>query len=495
MEDTYLHGAYGKTQALGTHVATKLKCAIVYIGTAPVHTIEGGSERVNKPVLVKNITEARKYFGYSDDFASYTLCEAMKVHFEQAGVGPLVFINVLDPAKHVSAETESKNLTPENGRVVIAGAESIVLDSVSVKSGSDVKEKGKDYSLRYDTGKKTLTITELTGGALGTTALTIEYREINPDAVSEDDVIGETDGMGLNTGVFAVRDVYPTTGCIPSFLLAPGFASIPGVHNALYKNSVKIGGHWDAYMLVDLPLTADGNAVTLANVKTWKDTNGYTKENETVYFPMAKGTDGVNYHISVLAAANFQALLNDQDGIPYKTASNTDCGIIENLYMGEDAKGRVYDDDLINEALCKNGIASAAYIGGRWAIWGCHSADYDQENADQINVFETNRMMLYYISNDFQYRRPRNTDTPVTMNDLQSIVAEEQAKLDALVKLGALTYGEARLNADADAHSDMLNGDYAFTFDVTTTPLAKSLTAIVNWTDNGFVTYYESLGD
>jgi len=35
-------------------------------------------------------------------------------------------------------------------------------------------------------------------------------------------------------------------------------------------------------------------------------------------------------------------------------------------------------------------------------------------------------------------------------------------RLDALTKIGALTYGEAHLNADADAKSDIMNGDYSF---------------------------------
>ena len=59
--------------------------------------------------------------------------------------------------------------------------------------------------------------------------------------------------------------------------------------------------------------------------------------------------------------------------------------------------------------------------------------------------------------------------------------------------MGALLYGAVYVDASMRARSDIMNGDYAFTFDVTTTPLAKSLTAIVNWTDIGFATYYESL--
>ena len=483
----YLHGAYGTIQSVGTKVAIKGQNAIVYVGTAPVHTVAGGAANVNRPILVTNIAEARKYFGYSEDWDKYTLCEAMHAHLENKAVGPLVLINVLDPAVHKAAEDGTANLTPENGRVTIANAGDIILDSVTVTG----KEKGTDYTIQYDFKKQMLTIAEITSGGLGTEALTIKYKSVDASAVDADDVIGASDGAGLNTGLFAIKNVYQETGFIPSFLLAPGFSSIPAVHSAMIQNSQKVNSHWDVYVMADIPIVDDqSEKVTLANAATWKNANGYNKSNETVYFPLAKGTDDKIYHLSVLAAANFQELLVAQDGIPYKTASNTECAIIGNLYMGEDSAGRVFDDALINNQLNKNGIASAAYVGGRWAIWGCHSADYTQEDGDQINVSETNRMMLYYISNDFQHRRTRNVDKPLTANDIKTIVAEEQTRLDALVKIGALTYGVVHLNAEADDSSDIMNGDYSFTFNVTTTPLAKSLTAIVNWTDEGFVTYF-----
>lgn len=488
----YLHGAYGEIQAVAAKVSAKSQNAIVYVGTAPVHTIQGGSANVNKPILVENIAEARKCFGYSDDWAKYTLCEAMRVHLELKGVGPLVFINVLDPAKHKKAHETgggTVSLTPANGRITIASAGDIILDSVKVGE----KKLGTDYAIAYDARKEIITIAELTSGSLGTAALSVTYDSIDAAAVEEDDVIGESDGAGMNTGIFAIKNVYQATGYIPSMLCVPGFSSIPAVHSAMAQNSKKINGHWNAYMLADLPITDNQTALTLATAYTWKKANGYTHDNETVYFPLAKGTDGRIYHLSVLAAANFQSLLIAQDGVPYKTASNTECAIIQNLYMGEESAGRVYDDELINDRLNKNGIASAAYVGGRWVIWGCHSADYDQENGDNINVSETNRMMLYYLFNDFQHRRPRNVDKPMTSNDLKSIVAEEQARLDALVKIGALIYGEVHLNAGEIARSDIMNGDYSFTFDVTTTPLAKSMTAIVNWTEEGYDVYFENM--
>lgn len=486
------HGAYGDQQAVGNKVASRSQNAMVVIGTAPVHTVAGGAQNVNKAVLVNDIAEARKYFGYDDNWANYTLCEAMHMFFENKGVGPLVLINTLDPEKHKSAEMGSKTLTPENGRVTIAAADNIIIDSVVVPD----KVKDTDYSLTYNYKKKTLTIAEIKPGSLGTEALEISYSMVDATAVTEAEIIGASDGNGLNTGIYCMKNVYQETGYIPSFLLVPGYSSIPAVHAVMYQNCVKINKHWDAWMFVDLPLVdAEGTALTLDTVHTWRKANGYTKDNETVCFPMIEGNDGAFYHLSVVRAANFAELLVANDGIPYHSASNTDASIIRNLWMGEDSRGRVYDDSLINEKLCQNGITSAAYVGGRWAIWGASAADYDSENGDQINVSETTRMMLFYISNDFQHRRTRDVDKPLSSNDIQTIVAEEQARLDALVKIGALTYGLASLNTDAIARSDMMNGDYLFTFDVTTTPLAKSLTAIVNWVDDGYATYFAAYSD
>lgn len=491
----YLHGAYGQQQAVGSRIAAESQQAIVLVGTAPVNTIAGGGDNVNVPVLVNDIAEARRYFGYSDAWDKYTLCEAMHVFLELNGVGPLVLINVLDPATHKKAQKGSKSLTPANGRVTITNAGDIVLDSVVVKAGETVKVKDTDYTISYNYLKKNIVIAELTAGSLGASALTITYDEIDASAVTANAVIGATDGNGMNTGLYAIKNVYQITGMIPSYLMAPGWSELPAVHAVMAQVSLKINNHWDAWMFTDLPISDNGTALTLDSAATWKNANNYNKDNETVSFPMFVGTDGKYYHASVIRAANFLALLADNDGIPYHTASNTDAGIIANLWLGADSVGRVYDDTLINEKLVKNGICSAAYVGGRWAIWGAHAASYDQENGDTINVSETNVMMLYYVSNDFQHRRVRDVDKPLSANDIQAIVSEEQARLDALVKIGALTYANAYLNTDAIARSDMYNGDYMFTFDVTTTPLAKSLTALVNWVDDGFATYFDVGGE
>ena len=325
----YLHGAYGQIQPVGARVTEMSQSAIVYIGTAPVHNIEGGAANVNKPIAVNNIAEAQRYFGYSDDWAKYTLCEAMYVHLQKKGVGPLVLINVLNPAVHKANAGGSVTMTPDNGRITIPSAQSIILDSIKLIAGTVEepveKVKGTDYSAAYSAVKKNIVITELVAGALGTDPLRVTYDVIDPTKVTDNDVIGATDGAGLNTGMFAIANVYQQTGFVPGFFACPGFSSSPDVHNAMFQNSQKINGHWDAYMFADLPIFYGGTAVTLDSAAAFKVDHGYTHENETVYFPMAQGKDGKLYHLSVLAAANFQNLLIESDSIPWKTASNTEC--------------------------------------------------------------------------------------------------------------------------------------------------------------------------
>lgn len=496
----YLHGAYGDQQAIGTRVATESQSAVVLVGTAPVQNLlpdDNGDWNVNKPILVNDISEAKKYFGYSDDWAKYTLCEAMHVFLELAGVGPLVMINVLDPkSTHRSSAVTTKTATPSSGRITIANCEDAILDTIVVKTQDTPpveKVKGTDYTAVYNAAKKSIIIQELTAGALGSAALDITYYTVTASTITSTDIIGADDGAGTHTGLYVIKDVYNLCGVIPAIFMAPGWSEVPAVHATMATLSLKINGHWDAWMFTDIPISDNGTPVTMASAKTWKDANGYTKKNETVSFPMVVGTDSKKYHLSVIRCANFLQLLAENDGIPYHTASNTAAGIVANLWLGASSVGKVFDDQYINENLNKNGICSAAFVGGRWVIWGAHSAEYDQVNGDNINVSETNYMMLFYLSNDFQARRVYDVDQPLSANDIQSITAEEQSRLDALVKIGALTYGVATLDTSEAAKSDMYNGDFLFIFDVTTTPIAKSLTVLVNWVDDGFATYFEPL--
>ena len=101
----FKHGTLGEIDTTGAVPANRgrSKMGYVYFGTAPVHLVEDGAKNVNKPIVCNNMSDVRKYLGYSDNWADYTLCEAAYMHFERKGIGPVIFINVLDPATHTAA--------------------------------------------------------------------------------------------------------------------------------------------------------------------------------------------------------------------------------------------------------------------------------------------------------------------------------------------------------------------------------------------------------
>lgn len=486
----FLHGAYGKINAIANRETNNGKSAMVIFGTAPVNTVVGGSKNVNKPVLLRSMGEAQEKFGYSNDWASFTLCEAFHRFFDVVGVGPIVAVNVLDCDAHKKDSKTTKSLTPVSGRVTILNADCVIVDTLNVAG----KAYGTDYILSYDYSRGALNIIETAPGKLGTTALEVSYFEVDTAKVDNDAIIGTTDEMGLNTGLYAVKNVYQETGFVPEYILAPGWSSITEVHDVMKAVSRNINSHWNAWIIADLPLVdGEGTALNMVTVSAYKKNNGYTAENETVCWPMTENTDGKKYHLSVLRAANHLAQLIEDNGAPYHTASNTPCEDISNIYMGEEMRGRNFSDELINKYLNAYGITSATFAGGRWVLWGASAADYDQDNADAINVGETCRMMLYHISNDFQIRRTRSVDKPMSVNDILSVAAQEQERLDALVSIGALTYAKVVINAKLMEKTDIMNGDWTFDFSITNTPLAKSLTARVTWVDNGFQTYIDAV--
>lgn len=484
----YLHGALGQIVTASEKAAVKTSAAPLYVGTAPVHTLPNGKSNLNKPVLVNSFSEAVKYFGYSEDWAKYTLCEAIYAHFALKAVGPIILVNVLDVDANKAATATTASKTPANGKIVLESAESIILDSISITD----KVAGTDYTTAYDYITKRLTITEKTSGGLGTSALTVSYYVVDATGVESADVIGESDELGLNTGLYCVRDVYQKCGLLPNALLAPGWSATKTVRDAMAQLSQQVNGHWDMLFYDDLPLVSGSDPVTMATASTWKTTNGYNANNERAHYPMWAGSDGRYYHLSVLDALNRQELMANNGNLPYETSSNTEMPVSGKLFFGAGIEN-CPDDGVINEKLTKNGIVSAAFVGGKWVLWGAHTASYSPDNANAQNESETNLAMLYYISNDFQVRRSEEVDKPMAKNRMQQITAEETARIDALVAAGALMGGSVQLIGDMEAVADMMNGDFKFAFNVTTMLLSKSLTAYVSYTDAWLVTYFEEV--
>ena len=151
----YQHGI--RVQEVETSMITPVEGTAglqVVFGTAPVNLVE--NPPVNEPVIAYGYEEAVAQLGYSEDFAAYTLCQSMYASFQMFGVAPVIFINVLDPAKH-KKENEETTVSVSNmqATVPILG---ILKSAVSITANESPLTEGEDYTLSFDSegylGKK-----------------------------------------------------------------------------------------------------------------------------------------------------------------------------------------------------------------------------------------------------------------------------------------------------------------------------------------------------
>ena len=143
MANEYLYGAYGHIGETVAQSAVQAGTTPVYIGTAPVNLVRGFGEAgiINAPIKITSLVDAQKKIGYSSDWGTFTLCEAVYAHFNNTlgNIGPIFVIIVLDPSagKH-RKETAFWTLCPEvtSGQVVpkLRGACLVAASCVSFAS-------------------------------------------------------------------------------------------------------------------------------------------------------------------------------------------------------------------------------------------------------------------------------------------------------------------------------------------------------------------------
>ncbi|EGY5200780.1 phage tail sheath family protein, partial [Salmonella enterica] len=148
----YRHGIY--TSEIPTSITPPVNVSaglIVAFGTSPVNQLDNPSSAVNKPVIAYTYAEAVSKIGFSTNFEKYTLSEVIKVAFGIYGVAPVVFINVLDPAKH-KADVVDEAVKLSGGKATLA-KDGVLYDSVVVKSAAPdaaVLVVDTDYILALD---------------------------------------------------------------------------------------------------------------------------------------------------------------------------------------------------------------------------------------------------------------------------------------------------------------------------------------------------------
>lgn len=501
MANEYLYGAYGHIGETVAQSAVQAGTTPVYIGTAPVNLVRdfGKAGIINEPVKLNNMIEAQKKIGYSADWGTYTLCEVMNAHFNNTlgNIGPIYVINVLDPAegKHRKEAQTTKSLSFTGGRTEFAST-TIILDTLKIaKAGESAGDyaEGVDYAVDYNFTKGTVIVTSLKEDAQLTGTLKASYYEIDDTMIEGTDIIGGVTSSGEYSGLSSISLLYPEQFAVCNLIAAPGWSHIPAVYNAMISASRKINGHWDAFVMADLPLV-DGTAQavdTIEKAVAWKQNNAFNNERSKVFWPQAVDNLGNAYHLSTLATVELMRADFSHNSVPMETCGNKAVPVIKQ-YFGANAMNRGFDQQAGKE-LTQKGISTVVAWAGEWVLWGDHTAAYTYgAEVDARAIFDVSMRMLMHITNSFQREWSPKIDEPMTRALKDQIVNREQEKLDGYISMGALI-GEPKILflESENSTTDIMNGDFRWDIAVTPTPPLKSASVYVAYTDAGFSVYYE----
>jgi len=494
MANEYLYGAFGHIGETVAQTAVQAGTVPVYVGTAPVNLVREYRDKdlVNAPVQLYNLPDAQKKMGYTAHgrWPAFTLCEAFAAHFDNTvgNIGPIYVFNVLDPDIHRKAVATTKSLAFQNGRAEFK-SDTIILDTFLLAE----KMEGVDFTLDYSYVKSTVIVSSFDPDAPLTGTIEATFYEVDTDAVTHEDIIGGVTAGGQYSGFGAIRLLYTECFQVANLIAAPGWSHIPAIYNALISAGRKINGHWDAFSPADIPLVDSGGQKvdTIEKAKAWRRANGYQSERTKVYWPQGIDNNGRIFHLSTLAMVELMRADFSHKSVPMETCGNTQIPIIRQ-YFGEGSTNRGFDEELAKD-LTSQGISTAISRGGKWVLWGDHTAayTYGDEMVDPRAIFDVSMRMLMHITNSFQREWGPTIDDPMTFQIKDRIINREQEKLDALVTMGALLGSPRVLFLETEnPKTDLMNGDFRWDIPVTPTPPLKSASVYVAYTDTGFSAYY-----
>ena len=480
----YFHGV--KAQEIATAiispVATTAGLPVVF-GTAPVHLTTNPSEYVNKPKICYSWTEAVQAFGYSDDWDKYTLCEAMYTEFKLYAVQPIVFVNVLDPAKHKASVAETEMTVGADKTVVIK--EPVLIDTLKVKATAGGTESvlGTDYTAAFDDDGN-LVVTALDGGALASNAsVFVSYDKLDPDAVKTSDIIGGTMTDGAIKGLELIDTIYTTLSLVPGIIAAPGWSEDPTVASVMKAKALNIDGLFRCIALTDID-TAE--ATKYADANAWKNKNSYTGANQVTCWPCVKNGDAV-YHMSSHIMGIIGVMDAANDDIPYQSPSNLSMQTTSLcLKDGTEVSLSLQQANLLNS----QGIMTALNFNGGWKSWGNYTGAYPSKT-DVKDCFICVRRMFDWQYQTFILTYWQEVDRPLTKRLIKTIVDSEQIRLNGLVARGFLLGATVAFLSDENPTTDLLQGIIRIHTSITPPVPAQEIEDVIEYDVKNFKSLFD----
>ena len=447
----YKHGAYVQEVSSGIAVPSVNNTGLhVIFGTAPINMAEAPEKAVNQLIKVESYEEAVEKLGYSEDYESYTLCQAMDAYFKLFAVSPVVFCNVLDPAKHKKDNPE-KAYDVINQQAVL-DVKGVLPDSLTVKNAAGDTEltKDTDYITSFDKNGNLIITLLATGKGEGETELKVTSVSIAPELVTEADIIGGADILtGKETGLELVRRVYPKFDNFPGYIMAPGWSHKKNVAAVMAAKCKEINGVFRCECLIDLDTET---AKRYTDCESLKEENGLLSESMIVLWPMVQAGDKKFYYSAVYGAMTAKTDA-DNDSVPSASPSNK----LLNVDGAVLADGTEINLDRPEaNALNGQGIVTVLNNGGIRS-WGNNTAAYPYITEVKDRWINCRRAFSWW-GNTFIVTCNEKVDDPANYRLIESIVDAENIRGNSYVQQGKFAGVKMEYNKSENTTDDLLEG-------------------------------------
>lgn len=452
----YQHGVY--TYEIPTSIVppvTSTAGLTVIVGTAPINLTD--PTLVNKPILAYSYADAVKSVGYSADFDSYTICEAISSHFALFGVGPLVMINVLDPTKH--KKSGAATLDVVEGEAILKQI-GVIATTLKITS-EDGSTPYSDFESEFDDDGYLHIFTEAAG------KIKVTFDQLDPTAVTPAEIIGGVSLDGTLKGLELVNEVFPRFREVPGIIIAPKYSTNAAVAAVMKAKATNINGLFKAIAIADIPTDAVRN---YTEVPAYKNLNNLDSPNLLVAWPKVS-LGGVQYHMSTQLASEINLTDAQNEGVPYKSPSN------KNLQMDACVLADGTEVMLgIEQANYLNGqgiITALNWIGG-WRAWGNETSCYPA-NSDPKDRFISIRRMFIYEQNSVILTFWQKVDEAGNRKLVELIVDSKNIDLNGKAARGFILGGRVEFVETENPVTALMDGTYTFHLYLTPPPPAKEI--------------------
>lgn len=435
------------------------------------------SAAVNTPIVVHNFKEAVAAVGFSDDFAKYTLCEAISACFQVVGIAPIVLINVLDPANaKFKANMTGGTIAIVNGIATIEETGVIADGSLTVKKDADTDlVNGTDYTTSFnDDGTLNIVILD-TEATAGLTSVIVSGKRLDPTTVEAADIVGGVNvSTGKETGLEVVRQVFPKLGLTPGLILAPRFSKNPVVAAAMQAKCKDLNGVFDVNCIIDIDSGLTG-ARKYADVKTVKESQGVSSADALAVWLYGKVGD-VIYSGSALAGA-LTAYTDAANGdTPNVSPSNKTLPITSACL--EDGTDVLLDQEQANEV---NGVGVATWLNfNGFRLWGNNTAAYPSTSDPKDRWFAVKRF-FHWTGNSFILTYFSRVDSPTNRVLIDAIVDSENVRGNGFVSRGVCAVYRIAYNAYENPKTDLSDGKISFHQYLTPYPPAEKIRNVLEF--------------